>query len=441
MSNLESIAHEIQQLALELGAEEVAVSVSQSVSTELTQREGILEKSQQSNSLGVGLELLVDERFSSHSASDVRLDSLRPFLTRAIEATRFLEPDPNRRLPELHEMGSADADLDANDVSWATYTPEARQDLLNQLEASSQAAANASTANVRSLTHHVWDAKVDSHICCSNGFSTGWSRTSFGMGGEITLVDTDGRLPEAYDYRSTRHLEDLPSVDLLAEELLSQGSNRLGSSGIPSAKMPVLLSNHIASKLIRTLINPMGGTAIYEKRSCLLDKVGSQIASSNLTIMDEPHIPRGLNSRPYDGDGFATRSRTIVQDGVLQGYLLGLYNARRLKTTPTTSSTSNIVIAPSTQSPQELIADLPQVIVIDGFLGGNANAITGDFSYGITGRYFERGELVQSVSEMNISGNIIELMMQFEAAGNDVWTYSSYRLPSLLFSGVQCSGT
>ena len=441
MNNLEGIAHDIQQLALELGAEEVAVSVSQSVSTELTQREGILEKSQQSNSLGVGLELLVDERFSSHSASDVRLDSLRPFLIRAIEATRFLEPDTNRRLPDINDMGIADADLDANDIRWASYTPEDRQSLLNELEAASQSAASASTAEVRSLTHHVWDAKVDSHVCCSNGFSAGWSQTSFGMGGEVTLVDRDGRLPEAYDYRSSRHLEDLPKVDVLAEALLFQGSNRLGSRGIPSAKMPILLSNHVASKLIRTLITPMGGTAIYEQRSCLLGKVGTQIANSNLSIMDEPHIPRGLNSRPYDGDGFATKPRAIVQDGILQDYLLGLYNARRLETTPTTASTSNIVIAPSTLSPQELIADLPQVIVVDGFLGGNANAITGDFSYGITGRYFERGELVQSVSEMNISGNIIELMMQFDAAGNDVWTYSSYRLPSLLFNGVQCSGT
>ena len=119
---------------------------------------------------------------------------------------------------------------------------------------------------------------------------------------------------------------------------------------------------------------------------------------------------------------------------------LDLYNARRLNSTPTIGGSSNICIEPSTLSPMDVIRDLPQCIVIEGFLGGNANPITGDFSYGITGRYFEKGEFVQGISEMNISGNIIEVMKSFEVAANDVWTYSSYRTPSLLFGNVQCSG-
>jgi len=437
MNNLEQTALEIQELALELGAEETAVSISHSISTELTQREGILEKTQQSNSLGVGIELLVDGKFSGHSASDVRLESLKPFLQRAIDATRFLEPDPHRVLPGLQEMGCANGNTEANDDSWETQTPESRRALLNNVEASSQKAS--SHLDVRSITHHVWDSKVQSHVCASNGYSQGWQRTSFGMGGEITLVDND-RLPEAYDYRSARHLSDLPTVDELSAELVKRGESRINSSGISSGKMPILLRNFAARKIIGTFLSPLQGTAIYEKRSCMLDKVGQQVAATNLTIVDNPLIPRASGSRPYTGDGFETKEQTIVENGVLNMHLLNLYNARRLNRPPTMAGASNICVAPSELSPMDLIRDLPQCIVIEGFLGGNANPITGDFSYGITGRYFEHGEFVQGVSEMNISGNILELLHSFENTANDVWIFSQYRTPSMLFNNVQCSG-
>ena len=437
MSNLEQTALEIQTLALKMGAEEVSVSISHSISTELTQREGILEKTQQSNSLGVGIELLVDGKFSGHSASDVRLESLRPFLQRAIDVTRFLEPDSHRVLPRLEDMGCSDSDIEANDDSWNAQTPESRRELLNNVEAASQKAS--SHLNVRSITHHVWDGKVQSHVCASNGYSQGWKRTSFGMGGEITLVDKE-RLPEAYDYRSTRHLSDLPTVHELSTELVKRGESRINSSGIASGKMPILLRNFAARKIIGTFLSPLQGTAIYEKRSCMLDKIGKQVASTNLTIVDNPLIPRASGSRPYTGDGFETKTQTIVEDGVLNMHLLNLYNARRLNRPTTMGGATNICIAPSELSPMDLIKDLSQCIVIEGFLGGNSNPITGDFSYGMTGRYFENGEFVQGVSEMNISGNILELLHSFESTANDVWMFSQYRTPSMLFNDVQCSG-
>lgn len=441
-TDLSEIAADVTKLALELGAQEASVSVSQSVSTELTQREQVLEKTQQSNSLGVHIELLVDDKFSSHSASDVRLDSLRPFLERAIQATHYLEVDENRKLPNFDEMGYFEGDLQVNDDCWNAHSPEARRQLLNNLEAKCHEVSQNSEQNVtvRSITNHVWDSKVRSHVHCSNGYSAGWDRTSFGMGGEITLVDENDRLPEAYDYRSVRYLSDLPSIDEVAQTLLKKAQARIGSSSIASDRYPILLENRVAAKLLGVLIGPMQGTSIYEKRSCLLDKLGQKIASSNLSIWDDPHVLRGLASCPFDNDGFATEKRMLVEDGVLQTYLLSLYNSRRLKTPKTVGSTSNIVIAPSDQSPQSLLNPLPKAISIEGFLGGNSNPISGDFSFGITGRYFENGQFVQGISEMNVSGNVFELFERFEIAADDVWTFSNYKVPSLLFSDIQCSG-
>jgi len=433
--DLETIANRVQALALQLGADEVSVSVSQSISTELTQREGKIERTKQSNSLGVGLELLVEDKFSSHSASDVRPEALTDFLKRAIQATSFLEQDEYRRLPSIEQMGIAKNPLDVSDPSWKQRTPtERKEDLLHLEQACIQ---ESQEANVRSITTHVWDAYIESHVCSSNGYSAGWNRTSFGCGGELTLVDNDGRLPEAYDYRSSRHLNDLPSHQELAQTLLQKGLSRIGSSSISSGKMALLLENRVAARLLNVLIGPLNGRSIYEQRSCLAGKLGSKIAASSLSLYDDPLISRGLASRPFDGDGFATKRRSIIEEGVLNMYFINLYNARRLGVDPTTGSSSNLVIPPSEHSPEELMADHPKLISVEGFLGGNTNPITGDFSFGITGRYFEHGQFVQGISEMNISGNLFDMLERFQAAANNVWTYSSYRVPSLLFEDMQ----
>jgi PmbA protein len=433
--DLSAIGTEIQNMALKLGADEVRVSVSQSVSTELTQREGKLEKSKQANSLGVGLEILVDDKFSSHFASDVRPTALKSFLERAIQATHFLEQDTYRRLPKINEMGAASQAIDVFDTSWEKYTPSARKTDLSDLE---EACIQTSTnSNVRSISTHVWDAFIESHETCSNGYSAGWQRTSFGRGAEITLVDDDGRLPEGYDYRSTRHYENLPSSNDIALTALKKAKARQGSKAIESGRLPLLLENRVAGRLLSVLIGPLSGKSIYEQRSCLNDQLGKKIGSSSLCLYDDPLVERGLSSRPFDGDGFATKKRTIMEDGILNMYFIDLYNSRRLGVTPTTGSTSNLVIPSTNVSREEILSNSPKIISVEGFLGGNTNPITGDFSFGITGKYFENGEFVQGISEMNLSGNLFEMLERFQTAANDTWTYGSYRVPSLLFDDMQ----
>lgn len=435
---LADTANSIMKLAQSLGAEEVSVQISHSVSTELTQRAGIIEKSQQSNSLGVGIELLVDGRFSGHSASDIRLESLQPFIQRAIDATRYLEVDKNRMLPDISIMGSASADIQAYDSAIEHRTADQRSASLQELETT--CLTLSADAPVRSITTHVWDSYENSQVCASNGFTAGWKRSGFGAGAEITMVDTNDRLPEAYDYRSTRYLEDVPSAHTLASSILEKGSSRLRSRNIPSAKLPILIENRVAGKLIGMILSAMQGNNIYENRSFLVGKRGQSMASSALQIESNPLVPRGLASKPFDNDGLPSTIMPLVQDGVLQCYFLNVYNARRLQDTPTTGSASNIIIPPTNTTPQYILESLPKVISVEGFLGGNSNTVTGDFSFGITGRYFENGKCVQSVSEMNISGNIFDILAKFETACSDVWTYSNYRLPSLLFTDVQCSG-
>ncbi|MDG1477961.1 MAG: TldD/PmbA family protein [Myxococcota bacterium] len=436
--NLSSVGQQVIALATELGAEEAAVGVTASVYSDLAQRDGKLEKCQESRSLSVGLELMVDSRFSTHSTNDLRPGALREFLTRAIDATRFLEPDENRRLADPTEMGRSDASLDVDDTTWAETTPTGRREQVATLEAACLSAGK--DAPVRSINAFGYDGRVDSCMVTSNGFSERWQRTTIGYGGQVTLEDEGGRLPEAYAFYTARHRADLPGLNTIAAELIERGQRRLGSKPAASGRYPMLLDNRAVGQMMRVLTGPLSGTAVYEGRSCLRDKLGESIAASGFNLLDDPLIPRALGSRPFTGDGFASKQRHIIEDGTLRSFFVSLYNSRRLKCAPTAGA-SNLVIPAGTRSPAEMIASLPRVIRVDGFLGGNTNAITGDFSFGISGTLFEGGEPVAAVSEMNISGDLFTLLSQWQEAASDTWTWGSWRSPSLLFDGVQFSGT
>lgn len=444
-------AQVIQDIALELGAQEVAVSVGSTVYTQMSQREGRIEKCEQSRSIGVGLSLLVDGRYSSHSTSDPSPASMTPFLKRAIDATKYLEEDPHRGHLLRDQMGSADiSSLDALDAYWSERTPEERKADLQKLEESCIGHTKENSKYpVRSVTAHIWDSYSKSVKLFSNGHSCGWSRTSFGQGAELTLVENktleDGsnqeRLPEAYDFYSVRHFEDIPQADDIAKNLLLRGHRRVGSKAVASEQLPMLLENRVVGRLLRSVLGPLSARNIYEKRSCMIDKKGTQIGSSHLNIYENPLIPRGVGSSPYTGDGMEKKRAPIIQDGVLCDYFIDVYNGRRLHMAPNSLGTSNVVIDPSDQSVQSIVQSLPRCIRVEGFLGGNSNALTGDFSFGITGTLFEKGIPIQGVSEMNISGNIFDLLSKYQIAANDVWTFGSYRTPSLLFDAIQFSGT
>ena len=152
----------------------------------------------------------------------------------------------------------------------------------------------------------------------------------------------------------------------------------------------MLLENRVVGRLLRSVLGPLSARNIYEKRSCMIDKKGTQIGSSDLNIYENPLIPRGVGSSPYTGDGMEKKRTPIINDGVLCDYFIDVYNGRRLNMAPNSLGTSNVVIDPSDQSVQSILQSLPRCIRVEGFLGGNSNALTGDFSFGITGTLLKK---------------------------------------------------
>lgn len=437
MSALDEIGASAVEAALNQGAAEATARLSQSVFTEVSWRDGRMEKCQESRSLLLRISLLVDDRFSTHATSDLRPAALPPFLARAIEATRVLEPDPDRRLLDRAEMGVAGEDLDASDPN-PFPTAEGRRTAVAALEQSLRDAAQ--DAPLRSAAAHLWDGQTELAMVCSNGFSASYAGTQHGRAVEVTLTDGEGRLPEASVYVTSRHQDDLPSSEQLSADVIGFARRRLGSRATRSGRYPMLVERSRVGRLLGLLVAPLTGAALQEGRSCFADALGRRVSSQGFTLIDDPTLPRGLGSRPFDADGLPGRRTPLIEQGVLANFVLDAYYARRLGRAHTTGAPSNLTVPPGSRSLAEIASELPAAILVEGFLGGNANPATGSFSLGVHGVLLERGEPVQNIGEMNISGTLGELLDRWVEATRDPWEYGAWRTPTLLFDGIQFSG-
>ena len=433
---LEQARGAVQQ-ALSAGADDAVASVSWGRSLEFKWRDGRVEKVQEDTSRGLSVALYVDGRFSAHSTNDLDPGRLTTFVSDAVELTRALEPDEYRKItpPELYE-GRADVDLDLVDSSLADLSREQRIEWCRQMEAESLA-----HADVVSSTTGVGDSYGIVASCSSNGFEGSREGTSIAYGSEVTLAEGENRRPEAWRWVGANHLEGLPAPAEVGREALRRGLSRLGSTRGPSKRTVMVVDHEIGSSLIGRVLSSLNAGSIQQKRSFLAEKMGEQIAASCLSVRDEPHMPRRGGSRVYDSEGIASRPMSIIEEGVLQSLYVDTYYGRKLGMRPTSGSASNLVVGLGEQDRDSLLSEVGEGIYVTSWLGGNANGTTGDFSFGVRGHLIEGGKLGAPVEEMNISGNFLDLFGQLSAVGNDPVPWSSFRVPTLVFDGVQFSGS
>ncbi len=440
MSDLVQIARDVVAQSVALGAEEASAAMSSGSHVTLTRREGRVEQATEATTRRLVVALLVDGRYSSHSTSDLRSPAVRAFLERAVAATRYLEADRDRaQAPgELCGRGVSEEQLDQLDPSFASYQADDRAAVALELE--QQVEAHRDERFI-SATAYAADGTSRSARVMTNGFCDESEGAWFSMGAELTLADEGGKRPEAYAYFGARYRSDLPSPTEIAAEVVRRARESLGAGPTASGRYPMILLNRATGRVLGALAGPLSGGALHEGRSCLADSLGETIGAATLTLRDDPTIPRGLGSTPWDGDAMRAKPRAIIEEGVLRSFYVGQYHARKLGRPPTTGSRSNWVVPPGERSWGAIAAELPKAILVTGFLGGNSNPATGDFSFGIRGQLLEHGEPVRALSEMNISGNLTEIFHQLVEVADDPWTWSSVRSPTLVFDDVSFSGT
>jgi PmbA protein len=195
-----------------------------------------------------------------------------------------------------------------------------------------------------------------------------------------------------------------------------------------------------AGRLVGALFGALSGASLQQKRSFLEGKAGTEVGSPMLDVQDDPHVVRGLGSRLWDGEGLAARRFPVFERGVLRHYYVDTYYGRKLSMPPTTSRISNLAWRHGPEGAEGLLRGMGEGVLVTGFLGGNSNSTTGDFSLGVQGFRVRGGERAEPVGEMNVSGNHRELWKRLAAVGNDPYAWSAMRTPTLLFDGVQIAG-
>lgn len=437
--DLREIARAAAALARRAGAGQVAAGAYRSRQVDVEWRDGRVENASEATTRGLGLELYVDGRYTAVSTSDLRPQALERFVVDAVALARALAPDPYRALPDpALYRGQAAVDLELTDPGQGRLDAAARRRLAEAAEAGAREVAGAEA--ILSVTTGFGDSLNESFRVHSDGFEGERRSTDFRVSAGVTVRDRDGRRPEEWDWAGARHFDDLPAPGEVGRRAAERALGRLGARKGESAVVPMAVEARAAGRLVAALLGPLSGSALQQKRSFLEGKLGQVVGSERLDLGDDPLVPRGLGSRLFDGEGMAARPFPLFEKGVARNCYLDAYYGRKLGMAPTTGRSSNLAWTLGARDEAGLLAEMGEGMVVTGFLGGNSNGTTGDFSFGVQGFRVRQGKVAEPVGEMNVSGNHLELWKRLALVGNDPYRYSPMRTPTLLFDGVQFAG-
>lgn len=426
------------EAAKRAGAGAARASLGRTRFVEVAYRERKPETIKEAATRRLSIDVYVDGRYSSQNTSDLRKEPLARFIESAVATTRLLAEDPFRSLPDpRYYQGRADVDLAIADPAYERVTPEDRHGLARTME---DACLGAGGPKVVSVTAATRDELSESTIMTTNGFSGYEKRTTFTASASMTAQDEGDRRPNNYHSVSLRRRSALPDAREIGRLAAERTLALLGGKKLPTATLPVIIENRGVARVLSGLLGALYAANIQQKRSFLADRKGQKIGSDVFTLVDDPLIVEGSGSRLFDGDGFATRKRLMVDQGVLKEFFVDWYYSRKLSWEPTTGGPSNLSIPAGKRSLAEIMRDLGRGLLVTDFIGGNSNPTTGDASIGIIGHLFEGGVPTQAVAEMNIADNHLKLWHKLSEAANDPWMYGGWRMPSLVFTDVVVSG-
>jgi PmbA protein len=420
------------------GANDCKVNLSKRRFVEINYRDRKPEVIKEATTQGLYLQVFINNRFAGQSTPDFRKSTLSGFITDVIESAKVMEEDPYRTLPDpKYYAGRSTSDLQLADPSQSQLTPEDRHDMAKTVE---EACLKQGGSKVISVEAGEYDDTYEEFVKSSNGFTGANRTTQCWTGATMTAQDEGDRRPAGYHWVGCRYRNDLPSLEEVGKIAAQRTLDLMGGKKIQTETLPIIIENRGVGRVLGGLQDPMWAGNIQQKRSFLADKKGQFIGSKLFTIQDDPFLTRGLGSMSYDGDGFPARKRNLVTEGTLNEFLVDWYYSRKLGWEPNSGSVSNLIIPPGTRSLEEIIKDMDRCLLITDFIGGNSNSTTGDFSVGIIGKLYNKGQFVQNVAEMNMADNHLKFWNKLVEVANDPWIYSSARLPSLVFDGVVVSG-
>ena len=440
-----ALARASMEFALANGAQKVRVTLNKSLMELFGMLNGELDKVTHALDRSLQVTLIVDGRFGTFSSNRLEEEGLKVFILGAIDTVRTLEPDPARDLPDPARTAKdalTGQELGLYDPSYEGLTSEKRRKLALDTTVWKRKAELEKGFTLISEEGEYSDSLFDSVVMDSNGLFARHTETSFEIGYEVTVEDSEGNRYASYWWDAAPRLKQiLPSLKGCSETAIRRAAAQIGPQDHPGGKCDIVVDAECASKFLTPVLNALNGYAVQQKNTFLLDKAGQQVFPECLTILDCPRSPGETGSRLYDSEGVATEEFPIIDKGVITRYFVNTYIAGKTGMAPTVEDATRPKVVPfgGCKTREDLLRKIGTGILITGFNGGNSNTSTGDFSYGIEGFAFEKGHITHPVREMLVTGNFIDLWNRLVATADDARLCMSKLIPTLAFSKIDCN--
>lgn len=441
------LAQEIVKRALAAGATDAECTIAEGDEFSANVRMRELENLKEAGSRAAGLRILRGKHTGSSYTSDLSRDGVERLVRSAIELADITTEDPLAGLPDNDEFGSIDGDL-------GLYSSEV-ESLATELKIETAKRAEEAALSADPRIFNSEGASFDSHLgghffANSRGFA-GQYRSSYCSLSTVPVAKDGESMERDYWYTMARNFAGLESPEEVGKTAAARALRRLNAVKVETQKVPILFDPNAARSLLDNLFDAVHGMAIYRHESFLVGRLGEQVASETVTVVDDATIPGLFGTSPFDDEGVPSRRTVVIDRGVLKSYLMNTYAARKLgmKTTGNASrglagnagiGHGNFYLEKGVQTPEQLIAGVPNGFYVTELMGFGVNVVTGDYSRGAAGLWIRGGELAFAVSEVTIAGNLKDMLKNIEAVGSDLHFRGAIAAPTLKIGEMTVGG-
>ena len=430
--SLRNIAQDMLDYAKQRGASAASADVSVGFGQSVTVRHGEVETIEYNRDKGLSVTVYLGQQRGNASTSDFTPQAMRDSVDAALSIARYTAKDDCSGLPDEDMLARECPDMDL-------YHPwdlpvDAAIELAKRCE---QAALDADKriSNSEGATVNLHEAQFIT--ANSLGFIGGFPTSRHSLSCAV-IAGEDDAMERDYWYAVARDAKDMMDAQQVGRIAAERTVRRLNARQIATTQVPVLFEAPIASGLLGSFVGAVSGGSLYRKSSFLLDKLDQQIFSPHINISDVPDIRKGLASSPFDDEGVRTQRRNIVENGVLRGYFLGSYSARKLglRSTGNAGGNHNLILQSGALDFSGLLNTMSRGLLVTELLGQGINTVTGDYSRGAAGFWVENGEIQYPVQEITIAGNLKDMFRNIVSVGNDVLVQGSRQCGSILVEGM-----
>jgi PmbA protein len=444
ISEAEGRAAALVERAARAGADAADALYYADASTAVQVRLGELEDVSRAEGEAISLRFFVGRRSASVTSSDLSDEALAALVERAAAMAREAPEDPWSGLAPQDRLLRGDGPGVEGDDGGDPSPVELKARAL-AIEAAGRGVAGVTNSEGAGMSA----GRTVVALATSHGFCRGYSTSGYSASASL-IAGTGAEMQRDYAYHGVRHYADLDDPETLGRRAAERAVARLRPAKLPSGTMPVLFDPRVGDSLLGHLTGAIGGPSITRRTSFLLDKEGEAVFPEAVTIRDDPHRRRGLRSKPFDGEGLATRPSNLIEAGRLTGWLLDSASARQLGRSPTGHAVrgsmggpgvgaTNVHLEPGPLSRDRLIGEVERGLYVTQLIGQGVNPVTGDYSRGASGFIVEKGQLGAPVAEITIAGNLLDMFASLEAA-DDLEFRRALNVPTLRIDGMTVAG-